>query len=381
MLDLAGGLQDQNIRVTLLCPARSPLTQRAQAAGIQTAPTPRGGLLSLLGLRWLCQFVRKEAVDIVHAHNGRSALLAGVAARITGRCKAVATQHFISPAHTTRRGPGAIVSRWIHHWVSAATAHFIAISKAVHDEMVKRKDVAAEKITVVLNGINDPLGGSLSPGESVRASLGIDPSTPLIVCASRLEPEKDVPTLIEAMKEVQTHFPQAIYVHAGEGSQFQRCLRMIEEARLSPIVRMLGFCTDTLSLINAADLFVLPAPAEPFGLVLLEAMALSKPVVATAAGGPLEIVRHGETGLLVPPSQPKLFAAAIQSLLADPVNRKQLGASGRSRFVECFKKERMSAEIAEVYRRLVGARESMATVEKTPVKCSSRIGIMPSETR
>jgi glycosyltransferase involved in cell wall biosynthesis len=96
---------------------------------------------------------------------------------------------------------------------------------------------------------------------------------------------------------------------------------------------------------------VLPSPAEPFGLVLLEAMVLSKPVIATQAGGPLEIVVPEETGMLVPPSSPDALAQAICRLLADPQLRSRMGQQGRERFDTSYTAERMAHDMVNVYRK------------------------------
>ena len=103
----------------------------------------------------------------------------------------------------------------------------------------------------------------------------------------------------------------------------------------------------------ACDIFVLPAPAEPFGLVLIEAMALGKPVIAAGAGGPLEIVADGESGLLVPPHDPAAMAAAISQLLADPEKIRAMGAAGRRRFETHFTADRMARQMADIYHKIV----------------------------
>jgi len=95
---------------------------------------------------------------------------------------------------------------------------------------------------------------------------------------------------------------------------------------------------------------VLPSLEEPFGLVLLEAMALKRPIVATAVGGPLEIVADGVTGRLVPPAAPELFAAALQELLASPDLCRRMGEQGYSRYLSHYTAERMAQGTLEVYR-------------------------------
>jgi glycosyltransferase involved in cell wall biosynthesis len=120
-------------------------------------------------------------------------------------------------------------------------------------------------------------------------------------------------------------------------------------------VQLAGFCSDAISLMNAADVFVLPSLAEPFGLVLIEAMSLGKPVIATNAGGPREIVEDGVTGLLVPPGDPVVLGGAISRLLLDEPARLDMGRRGLERFRQKFTLERMTGAILEIYRMALGA--------------------------
>ena len=114
-------------------------------------------------------------------------------------------------------------------------------------------------------------------------------------------------------------------------------------------IYLLGFRSDVAALMAACDIFVLPAPAEPFGLVLIEAMAMGKPVIAAAAGGPLEIVADGETGLLFEPGDAASLAAAMRRLLENPDLRQRMGQAGRRRYEEMFTAQRMAENMAAVY--------------------------------
>ena len=115
---------------------------------------------------------------------------------------------------------------------------------------------------------------------------------------------------------------------------------------------MAGFRTDAHCLVKAANLFLLPSLAEPFGLVILEAMAFGKPVIATEAGGPKEIVEHLKTGLLVPPSDPQALSDSIIQLLSNQEIAAAMGEAGRKRFETHFTAERMTKETIEVYKRV-----------------------------
>jgi len=200
---------------------------------------------------------------------------------------------------------------------------------------------------VVPNGITAPDAGNAA---ETRQSLGINAETPLIVCAARLEREKDVVSLISAVKIVRETIPNVCCLVAGEGAERNALAAQIGALGLEDSVALLGFRADAPALMAAADVFVLPSLAEPFGLVLLEAMALGRPVAATRAGGPLEIVVDGETGFLVPPSSPDALAEALNKLIADPALARQMGENGQARFQAQFTVSKMAQATLAVYR-------------------------------
>jgi len=265
----------------------------------------------------------------------------------------VATQHFLEPNHARRQGVKSWPGRLAHQWVNAQTHQLIAISEAVRQRMLARGEAETERITVVPNGLACGSDG-LPTVAQTRADWGVPLTAPLIVCVARLEPEKDIRSLLAAMPTVLQARPDTRALVVGDGSQRQALENELHKRGITHSVRFAGFREDALAFIQAGDVFVLPSVAEPFGLVLLEAMALGKPVIATCAGGPREIVIEGETGLLVPPSQPPALAAAILDLLADPEKRGRLGRNGRRRYQEFYSVERMAAETSHVYRKALG---------------------------
>jgi glycosyltransferase involved in cell wall biosynthesis len=305
MFDLACALNNEGLQATIACPTPAPLADKATAVGIDVVPIQKGGLIDWPAVRTLRRLLRSNALDVIHAHNGRTALSAALAVALARRGRCIATQHFLQPNRVSLSGPKARLSHLAHKWVSRSTHCFVAISDAVRDEMLQRGEAPSEKVTTVPNGMAEPATDSEASPEVVRQELGLTEDAPLIVCAARLEAEKDVSSLIKAMSPVVAAHPNAFCAIAGQGSQEELLRKQIQDSDLSNTVRLLGFRSDVIALINAADIFVLPSPAEPFGLVLLEAMALSKPVIATRAGGPLEIVVEEETGVLVPPSSPE----------------------------------------------------------------------------
>jgi len=353
MLDLARGLRAVGAAVSLACPSPSALEDAARAEDLPFLPIQKRGLLDRGAVHVLARLLKSGRADIVHAHNGRTALAAAAAVRLAGRGRCVMTQHFLEPNHTAQRGPKALLSGLAHRWVVGRMSRILAISEAVRAAMIARKEVPEAKITVIPNGISAPDAGLRERAAATRQSLGVAADAPLVVCAARLEAEKDVGSLVTAMDKVRASAPAARCLIAGQGSLRPALEQQIQGLGLGDVVRLLGFRADALALIAAADLFVLPSLAEPFGLALLEAMALGRPVIATRAGGPLEIVEAGVTGLLVPPASPGALAEAIRRLLSDPAAARHLGETGRARFAAKFTAERMARATLAVYEETV----------------------------
>jgi glycosyltransferase involved in cell wall biosynthesis len=242
---------------------------------------------------------------------------------------------------------------WLIHRAHRSVNHrinaHIAISNAVRAAAVARHDVAEKSIYTVLNGIADPADKTSEPRNAIRASLGIGSDSPLILCLARLEPEKNVDYLLRAMQQVMAMQPDAICVIAGEGSKRAMLESLAAKLGVTDRVRMVGFHRDPASLMQAADVIVLPSAMEPFGLAIVEAMALGKPVIAAKAGGPMEIVVDGTTGLLVDTANESEFASAIVRFTSDPALRYSMGREARQRFESHFTRKRMAAETQGIY--------------------------------
>jgi glycosyltransferase involved in cell wall biosynthesis len=271
--------------------------------------------------------------------------------KLAGRGSYVLTQHFLIPTRATRRGWKGALSNALHRWISRGAGWIIAISEASRRGIEARGE-SCGNVTTAPNGIPEPEG--IEPRDKVRAGLGIAEGTPLIVCAARLEAEKDVATLVDAMAEVGKTAPDAVCVVAGEGSQRAMLEEKIAALNLGETMRLLGFRKDAQSIIAAGDLFILPSLAEPFGLVLVEAMALGKAVIGTDAGGPREIVEQEVTGLLVKPGDAVEMGAAIARLASDSSMRAAMGVRGRERYERLFTLQRMTRDILAIYRRALG---------------------------
>lgn len=184
----------------------------------------------------------------------------------------------------------------------------------------------------------------------MRAELALPNGTRLIGEVARLCEVKGQRELIEALPGI----PDAKLVLFGrdleQGGAFQEGLeRTADRLGVRDRVVFAGHRDDAAQLLGELDLFVLPSWTEGLPLVVLEAMARRRAVVATPVGGTAEVVADGETGLLVPPRDPEALATAIRDLLADPERRRRMGEAGYRRAAERFSAEAMTRRVLEIY--------------------------------
>ena len=354
VLTLAAAQARLGLSPAIACRAGTTFHDRAAALpGVGVVPLP-GPFSSPAAVATLVRAAGRA--DLLHAHNGRSLLAAVIAGRLR-RVPVVATQHFLDPAHAAVRGLKGAAAHLVHRACAAATAQTIAVSAAARDSLLARGEGRPDRVTVVLNGVADPSPLVRRWPAEVRRSLGLPPDALLVVCVARLEPEKGLDGLLRAMRDV----PGATCVVAGRGSLHDALERQAVADGVADRVRLVGFRDDVPDLVHAADVFVLPSPAEPFGLALVEAMALGIPAVACRAGGPADIVDDGRTGLLVPPCDPTALAAAVSRLLADEPGRRLIGRAARAAYEARFTDDRMARQTAAVYDRALASRGAIRT--------------------
>ncbi|RFC44153.1 MAG: glycogen(starch) synthase [Verrucomicrobia bacterium] len=345
-LELSQGLEAIGVSTMVGSRKGSPLVTRAEHAGLRcvcldAASAPFGAV------REVARLLKMKKVDIIHAHNGVTTFLACLAAGRAGRGKVVATQHFIRPARQGRRGLARVFSEQVHRWVRSRVGHWIAISGAVASAMEARGDAAFGDIRIVMNGVAAPLEGEPASSEA-RQWIGFSPGVPLVLCPARLEPEKGHDVLLEALAVLRRETVDFQAVFMGGGSLHQTLERRIAVLGLGECVRLVGYQSRPDVWMRASDMVVLPSAEEPFGLVLPEAMSRGLPVVAAAAGGPLEIVTPG-SGVLFRPGDAADLASRLRELIGSAPLRNRLGSGAAARWESHFNLERMAGEVASVY--------------------------------
>lgn len=314
--------------------------------GVTVDTVPMGSLTSLPGTRRrLVELLAERRPDVVHTHLLKADALGALAVGGLGAERPV----LIASKHNDERA----LLRWpvsvVHGILSKRVARTIALSEHVKRFVIRHGRVAADRITRIYYGI-DPTSMRPSRGrDDVRDELGVPRDAHVLICVGRLAPQKDHPTLLRAM----TQLPDDVVLLLVGGDPFGqgegRLTALAEELDVTDRVRFVGIRSDVPDLLGAADLFVLPSLWEGLGLVFLEAMAASLPIVATTVSAIPEVVEDGVSGWLVEPSDPDALAGAIAAALADPDERRRRGAAGAARLTERFGLDRMVDETLAVY--------------------------------
>ena len=274
----------------------------------------------------LRHLIRERTIDLVHAHDYKTNLLALLLWRVTG-VAALSTVHGWT-GHSARE-------QWAYYpldkRVLARFPRLVAVSSEISGELI-RNGADPARITTVLNGI-DHRRFRRDPARvpAARASLGAEPGDTVIGAVGRLEPQKQFNLLIDAFATVVTRFPRARLLIVGDGSQRQALDTQIKSLNLSERCRLVGHVNDVAPTYHAFDLLVQSSKYEGTPNAVLEAMAFEVPIVATAAGGTAEIVRDGIDGRIVPVGQMDTLVGAVTQALQDPASTTAMARQARLR--------------------------------------------------
>jgi glycosyltransferase involved in cell wall biosynthesis len=337
LLQLAEGLTRRGFESAIRChqePDLARLRSAAEAKGLAIRQVPRSAAWKTPRLFWqLVRDFRTVRPTIVHVHmpwvlSCRDGVAAAKLARVP---VVVATVQLWIPERQTT------VVHFKHRMLSRWIDTYVAVSRGIAAQLSDEYGVPKDKIRVVYNG------ASILPRRSSSATPR--PERPLrVLTIARLHPQKGLDDLIRAAARV----PDALFSIAGDGPERHALEECARRLRVADRVSFLGFREDVADLLDACDVFVLPSLFEGFPLVLLEAMAREKPIIATAVPGIEEVLQDG-AGITIPPRDPDALALAITALAADPERARRLAAKGRERVETSFSVERMVDSVAQVY--------------------------------
>ena len=324
-------------------------------------------------------------VDLIHCHTWYTHLAGCLLKQLLG-APLVLTTHSLEPQRPWKEeqlGRGYRVSTWLERTAYGNADGVIAVSKAMRQDVHELYGVPLDKVRVIYNGIDiEAYRPTLDP--AVPAYYKIDPERPFLLFVGRITHQKGIFHLLRAVRHMDPALQVVLCAADPDTPQIgKEMASRVEDLKTKTgrsIIWIPHFLPqeDLIRLYSHAALFICPSIYEPFGIINLEAMACGTPVVAAAVGGIREVVRHEDTGLLVPfepksPANPEPkearkyardLAAAVNRLLADPELREKMGRRAREVVVEKFSWTSVARQTLEYYEELVLGRGGTAPSPK-----------------
>jgi glycosyltransferase involved in cell wall biosynthesis len=356
----ATGMSSDRYEVWVAGAGGGPLWARAECAGVRTVELKHmreriAPLHDAITLWQLVRLIRRERFSIVHTHCAKAGLLGRVAARLTRTPVVVHTFHAL-PVHEFMSGLRRACYLAMDRAVRGLAHQYVAVAPRLARQAVEARIVPAGSIAVVPSGVDIP---KLPPTESeaVRQELGIPPCAPVVGTVGRVVLQKAPLDFVRMAALVRMSHPGTVFVMVGDASLESAPLEdatRAEALRLGVDVIFTGFRPDAQRVAAAFDVFVISSLHEGLGRALTEAMALGRPVVATAVNGVPDLVEPGSTGLLAPPGRPDDLAQCVTWMLDHPDAARRMGRQGAERVRAIFDPRSMCALLDDLYRRWLG---------------------------
>jgi glycosyltransferase involved in cell wall biosynthesis len=353
------GMKGNRYEPVLACAPGGALIDLVQRHGMEvkifpSLVQPLDPLKDLKAILDLTGHLRTNPYQVVHTHNSKAGFVGRLSAKLARVPVIVHTVHgfaFHQQEPPWRRFLFRNLERLASHWCD----RMIFISQPLVEWASKEKIGCTMKMARIYSGIEMDRFHPVSEAEKrrLRAEWGIGEHDGVIGIVSKLWAGKGHDLLIRAFKEIRKEMPQARLVIVGEGYLMDSLQTLASQLQLSDAVIFTGFLEEIPQIIATFDVAVLPSYFEGMGRVLLEAMAMEKPVVGTRVGGIPDLIEEGLNGFLVSPGSSKELASAVLKILSDKALAAKMGQEGRKKMTDRFSAESMVRSIEEVYRDLL----------------------------
>ena len=348
------GLARRGIATELVCGPGGRLIAAAQEAGVPVhvverlvrPPAPGADVAALAAL---VRLFRARRYDVVHTHSVKAGCLGRLAARLAGVPLIVHTIHGV-PFEIDGRLRARVYLAY-ERLLAPVTARVVCVGEALRQEVAGWGVVAPEKLLTIYSGIDFDAYAPTRDAPTVRRALGLEHAHPIVGSVGRLTACKAQGDLVDALALLAARRPSAALVLVGDGELRDQLAQRARARGVQGRLRLLGERDDVPDLLAAFDVYAMSSRWEGVGRALTEAMFVGLPVVATPVYGVKEVVRHEETGLLVPPGDPAALAAAVERLVADPGLAAGLGARARAATLGLMDGRRMVTALEALYTR------------------------------
>ncbi|MHB8771650.1 MAG: glycosyltransferase [Syntrophales bacterium] len=302
----------------------------------------------------LIKIINRERIHIVHGQGARAEFYARLAARFAGGKPYVST--VAVPVEGYDVGPmRRLLYRGVDRFSENYVSQFIVVSDSLVKAMIHRHGVAQEKVTKIYNGIETDTyqpNGQSANRRRIREGFRISDKEILIGAVGRLTWPKGFEFFLRAIPHIVLALPNSRFLLVGEGALRHDLEALVKSLDLQNRVLLTGQRADIRDILAALDIIVVPSLQEGFPVLTLEAMAMEKPIVATAIDGIMEQITNDVEGLLVAPKNALSIAQGVIRLVDDTSYARSLGKNARVRVVRDFSIEKMIVETIKVYETL-----------------------------
>jgi glycosyltransferase involved in cell wall biosynthesis len=356
-LQIMERLSKDTFNIFSCCPFNHEQKERLKASGVRIINTnlDNNPFVSILKLS---KIMRSENIHIVHTQGGRDDFYARVAGRIAKVPVVVNTVATLVEGYDVsflKKIVYVLCDRLTERFVD----QFIVVSESLRKTIIRNHGIQPDKVIKIYNGIEldqyQPHPGSR---EKIRKDFLISEEEFLVGAAGRLVYEKGFEFLIRSVQKVLKTFPKTKFLLVGDGPLKMKLESLARELGIMEYCIFSGFRDDIPEILSSLDLFVLPSILEGHPIVILEAMAMAKPIVASDINGVREQIENGRTGVLVPRGDPQALAEAINQMLKERIEAKKLGMEARKQVEETFDIRRQVALHEEVYKGLLKGRRA-----------------------
>ena len=347
-IELARRLHQHHEMVVCCLDRRGLWASELEDIGVPVTTLGRApGFAPRLGQRIAAEAKRRRA-SVLHCHQ-YSPFVYGALARLWTPLHVIYTEH-----GRANDGPRSIKRRVVNTVLSRVPDGIYAVSEDLKRHMIS-EGFPGDRIEVVSNGVADRGMPDAAIRVAARTQLNASPTDYLVGAVGRLDPVKDLCSLIDGFSRFRQQAGKGKLILIGEGPERAALTEAIERERLEGLVTLLGQRSDVATLLPGLDVFVNSSIFEGVSLTLLEAMAAGLPIVATRVGGTPEVVIDGATGVLVPARSASALADALNRLAVDSDQRRAFGAAARARFESHYSIDHMAQRYAAIYSRFGGS--------------------------
>jgi len=346
LLGIARRFNRSHYKVAVACLwDKGPIAERMESMGVEVYLLGMFTRMDFTVIFRLAKLMQSLQTDVLHSHLFPANTIGRLAARIVKVPVVISTEHNIDVWKT-------FFHKLIDKILAKFTDRIITVSDAVRDFYIKEEGISADKYLTIHNGVDLERFNFIPDVVKKRKELGFK-NEPVVGMFGRLVPQKTPQYFIEAASRIAGEIPEARFLVVGDGPLRKMLEERCNKLDIKDKVIFTGLRKDVLEIMAAIDVVSLSSSREGLSIVVLEAMALSKPVVATRVGGNPETIIDGRTGFLVEPNSPQQLADKIIILLRDRNRAEEMGRKGRERVEEEFNIDRTVKSTANLYETLL----------------------------